>query len=85
MLAERIPYLMSQFLNFPRPRPRKATTVQPLLLPHLEVMTLGDVLYRLALVDPIAYKHLDGLARYAFQRAWPIETDPLSVIRAKSR
>jgi hypothetical protein len=55
-----------------RPTPQKAS------LPHpADSMTLGDVLYRLAIVSPNDYRAIETLARDAFQRRWPHDGDQL--------
>ena len=49
-------------------------------------MSLGDLLYRLALVAPDKYEALDMLAREAYKTAWPVEdSDPLELLEQEGR
>lgn len=58
---------------------------QPLRFPakpstRLATMTLGDVLFRLALVSPDKYRHIDTLVRCVFRDAWPSDQDVLNLL-----
>lgn len=48
-------------------------------LPTIDMMSLGDVLYRLSLVSPDRYRALDKLARISFKELWPHDTDILAL------
>ena len=49
-------------------------------------MSLGDVLYRLALVAPDQYEAIDTIARAAYKTAWPVEdSDPLELLEQEGR
>lgn len=62
---------MARHLQFPHePIPRKP-----------KQMSLGDVLFRLALVAPDVYGGFELLIRRAYQREWPAEdVDPLELL-----
>lgn len=57
-----------------RRRPRSTRTKKD--------MSLGDVLFRLAVIAPEQYKALDTLARAIYAREWPIDDDALLLMES---
>lgn len=60
----------------PRSRRRRPRSTRP------KDMTLGDVLFRLAVIAPEQYKALDALARAIYAREWPIDDDALLLMES---
>lgn len=59
----------------PRQRRRRSTRTK-------KEMTLGDVLFRIAVIAPEQYKALDILARAIYAREWPIDDDALLLMES---
>lgn len=60
----------------PRSRPRRPRSTR------VKDMTLGDVLFRLALIAPDKYRALDVIIRWVYEKEWPIDDDALLLMDA---